>query len=574
MSEAASSDLAEAPQALRDPLLRRGFTALTPIQTAVLDPELQNRDLRLSSQTGSGKTVALGFLLADHVAPSAEGRGPFAIVLVPTRELAAQVQSELAWLFADLKARVISVTGGMNPYPERKALEAGAEVVVGTPGRLLDHLTRGSLDPAHLRALVLDEADQMLDLGFRDELEAIVERLPAARRTHLVSATFSREVVALADRLQKDAVAVEGTRLGAANHDIEHIAHAVHPTERDAAIVNLLLLAPEERTLIFVRTRAAATEVAQGLSESGFSAAPMTGEMEQRERTRTLDAFRNGQLRILVATDVAARGIDVADIGRVIHADPPENLEALTHRSGRTGRAGKKGTSIVLTSPRGIDRVSQLFRAARVQPKWAPLPDADAIRAAADQRLRRDLESSEQEPPARLLTLAASLLESSDPVALVARLLGRTSYEGPCEPRPITSVSPRRDSAPRPRPAAMGAPVGNRRFVPFRINWGERHGADPRRLLAMVCRRGNVRGQDVGAIQIGPTQSSFEIEASVSDEFARSIRRPDPRDPRVRIEPIDFDAAAAASAPTAPVMARRPPFRKPRPAVVETGSEE
>jgi ATP-dependent RNA helicase DeaD len=571
MSEAASSDLADAPQALREPLLRRGFTALTPIQTAVLDPELQNRDLRLSSQTGSGKTVALGILLASHVEPSPESRGPFAIVLVPTRELAAQVQSELAWLFADLKARVISVTGGMNPYPERKALEAGAEVVVGTPGRLLDHLTRGSLDPAHLRALVLDEADQMLDLGFRDELEAIVERLPAERRTHLVSATFSREVVALADRLQHDAVAVEGTRLGAANHDIEHIAHAVHPTERDAAIVNLLLLAPEERTLIFVRTRAAATEVAQGLSESGFSAAPMTGEMEQRERTRTLDAFRSGQLRILVATDVAARGIDVADIGRVIHADPPENLEALTHRSGRTGRAGKKGTSIVLSSPRGIDRVSQLFRAARVQPKWAPLPDADAIRAAADQRLRRDLEESDQPNPPRLLALAASLLEGTDPVALVARLLGRTNYEGPCEPRQITSVSPRRDMAPRPRPAAVGgAPMGNRRFVPFRINWGERHGADPRRLLAMVCRRGNVRGQDVGAIQIGPTQSSFEIEASVSDEFARSIRRPDPRDPRVRIEPVDFDAAASP----APAVARRPPFRKPRPAVIEAGSEE
>ena len=203
---------------------------------------------------------------------------------------------------------------------------------------------RGAIDASAVRSVVLDEADQMLDLGFREELEAILEKLPEARRTHLVSATFSREVLSLAANYQEDAVLVEGTGLGKANVDISYSAHLVRPHDRQDALVNLLLMRPDERCLIFVRTRAEASELAERLGAAGFRALPISGELEQRERNKTLEAFRNGMIKILVATDVAARGIDVPAIQHIINFDLPESVEDYIHRAGRTARGAARGT--------------------------------------------------------------------------------------------------------------------------------------------------------------------------------------------------------------------------------------
>ncbi|WP_437670036.1 DEAD/DEAH box helicase [Sorangium sp. So ce131] len=643
------------PAPLAGALARRGFTSLTPVQQAVLGPDLAGRDLRISSQTGSGKTVAVGLALAPSLeralaeraaAPAPDGAprttaAPAAVLIAPTRELAAQIAGELSWLLSPLGARVACVTGGTSFGAEARALRREPLVIAGTPGRLLDHLERGTIDPRGVVALVLDEADQMLDLGFREELEAIAGRMPAERRTHLVSATFSREVRALADRFQQGAVSVEGTRPGAANGDIAHVAHLVLPAEREAAIVNLLLLAPGERTLVFVRTREGAAELADRLTALGLPAGALSGDLEQRERTRTLDAFRSGAITTLVATDVAARGIDVPEVGRVIHADPPGDPEIFTHRSGRTGRAGRKGTSVLLVAPFAREHALRLLRRAGVDAVFRPVPSPADVLRAADDRLAAELaacrgaeraasaagegaeraesdgeggaesdgegaeraarhegaasaasagggvkSAGEGAPEARLKQLAARLLADMDATELVAALLARAKHTGPCAPQPVTVVAPPRAEPTRARPGmrrgdpeharpgmrrgdpeharpgmrrgdpeharpAMrrGDPEharpGMRRddpehaprlpFVPFQVNWGERHGADPRRLLALVCRRGGVSSREIGAIRIGSTASVVEVASPAAPEFARAVNRPDARDARIRI---------------------------------------
>src|SRR6185312_9109936 len=228
---------------------------------------------------------------------------PFALVVAPTRELAAQISKELEWLYAPLGALVTSVTGGASYVRELGALRRGPLVVVGTPGRLLDHLSRKSIDPAAVGVVVLDEADQMLDLGFRDELLAILGQVPENRRTILLSATFPREVQRLADACQKDPVVAAGAGAGERNADISHVAHLVLQEERDGALRNLLLMAPGERALVFVRTREGAAELADRLTDAGLPARAIHGDLEQRDRTRTLAAFRAGSVTTLVATD-------------------------------------------------------------------------------------------------------------------------------------------------------------------------------------------------------------------------------------------------------------------------------
>jgi ATP-dependent RNA helicase DeaD len=292
------------PPAIARAFTERGYTTLTAVQRAVLEPELAGKDLRISSQTGSGKTAALGLVLAPLAmqgapvraselppAPNHGGRahmtgpreagprakGPRALVLAPTRELARQIEEELNWLYAHVGARVAVLSGGASYRDEHRALARGPAVIVGTPGRLLDHLGQGSFDPSGIAAVVLDEADQMLDLGFAEDLEQILSRVPDERRTHLVSATFPPEVIALADRVQREPVAVQGTRLGVANVDIEHVVHLVDPHERIDALVNVLLAHGDQRTLVFTRTRAGAQEIGELLHDAGFRVAHPVG---------------------------------------------------------------------------------------------------------------------------------------------------------------------------------------------------------------------------------------------------------------------------------------------------------
>jgi len=445
------------PAPLASALRRRGFPALTAVQRAVLEAECEGRDLRISSQTGSGKTVALGIalarpLLAAPVSPA----GPAALVVVPTRELAAQVRDELRWLYAEIPGLGVEVvTGGTDLGRERRRLAEKPAIVVGTPGRLLDHIRAGALDCSGVGHVVLDEADQMFDMGFREELDAILEALPEERRSHLLSATFPPPVRQLADRFQRDALRLEGTRLGAANEDIVHVAHLVRPHEAYAALVNLLLLAEGARCLVFVRRRADTTEIAEQLASDGFVALPLSGDLAQSQRTRTLNAFRNGSVPILVATDVAARGIDVPEIATVIHLEPPSDAEAYTHRSGRTGRAGRKGLSLLLVPPYARRRVEYVLGSARVRADWQPAPTQARVRRTLEKRGRRRLRARIEADTPELTDAqrahAAELLEGRDPVAVVAALIEATTPALPREPLPVTAVEANEEEPWRPR---------------------------------------------------------------------------------------------------------------------------
>jgi ATP-dependent RNA helicase DeaD len=579
---------------LTQALVKKGFESLTPVQAAVLDPALDGRDLRITSQTGSGKTVAIGLVVRSFVLEGATSadrpRGaaasssalarPRALVVAPTRELAKQVEEELSWLYASIGARVVSVTGGASVRDERRDLGGRPAVVVGTPGRLLDHLRRGAIDASAVRAVVLDEADRLLDMGFREDLDAIVAFVPEGRRMHLVSATFPREVKALADSTQHSPVHVEGTRLGVANADIDHVVHLVEGRQRLDALVNLLLANPDEQTLVFARTRADVATVARELADAGFAAAPLSGEMDQAARNRALAAFKRGDLRVLVATDVAARGIDVQDIARVVHGEPPTDTDSYTHRSGRTGRAGRKGTSSILASPPELAKTLHLLRRAGVVHRFEPIPTADEIRRRADERTLSAL-MKEDEPGAsgsrgfdeRTWALAKRIA-AGDPTRAIARLLASTRFAGPTEPRDVRVLDPHpaRDpvragrSAPIERRAERGtraphgaaaerradrgspagapaAPVrarstgaeGAAPWVSFRVSWGRETQADPRRLLAMVCRRGQIRGADVGHIRVDRTYSVIDVAGHAAGAFARATAAPDPREPGITI---------------------------------------
>ena len=437
------------PAQLASAMQRRGFSSLTAVQRAVLEAECEGRDLRISSQTGSGKTVALGIALARHfiAAPtSGPSAGPSGLIIVPTRELAAQVREELRWLYEEIPAlRVEVVTGGMDLWRERKLLAQKPGLVVGTPGRMLDHIRNGALDCSHVEHVVLDEADQMFDMGFREELEAILEALPSERRSHLLSATFPPQVRQLANRFQRDALHLEGTRLGAAHEDIEHIAHLVRPNEWYAALVNLLLLTEGARCLVFVRRRVDTGELAERLAGDGFVALPLSGDLAQGQRTRTLNAFRNGSVPILVATDVAARGIDVPDIDTVIHLEPPSDAEMYTHRSGRTGRAGRKGRSVLIVPPFAQRAVERALYGARVKAEWQPAPTPDKVRKAIEKRARRQVRAlldAETGPTETQTGYAAQLLEGRDPAAVVATLLRFAIPALPREPMAVNTIDP------------------------------------------------------------------------------------------------------------------------------------
>ena len=437
-SPSAADVFALVPVPLRSGLIRRGFTQLTPVQDAALAAMNLDRDLQITSQTGSGKTVALGFVMARLLlAKTPRGRGPSTIVIAPTRELAAQVKDELEWLFADTREVSLDcVTGGTSIGAERFRLARKPLIVVGTPGRLLDHITNGVLDVTGVTQLVLDEADQMLDMGFRDELDGILATMPTERRTHLVSATFPAQVLALTQRYQQEALHIAGTAHGEAHADIEHVVHPVGPRERYAALVNLLLLSGDERTLVFVRTRQDTTGLADKLAGDGFAALPISGDLAQAQRTRTLASFRRGTVTTLIATDVAARGLDIPNVTTVVHVDPPIDPETYTHRSGRTGRAGQKGRSVLL-APRVRERaIRRLLQLAKVQVQWLPVPDADVVRARQIDRLgdRVRGQLAETKPCASQRSLADRLLAENSPQDVVAGLLAAMSQEQTREP--------------------------------------------------------------------------------------------------------------------------------------------
>jgi superfamily II DNA/RNA helicase len=343
-----------------------GYTDPTPVQERVIPEALAGHDLMVSSQTGSGKTAgfmlpALQLLTEAH---AVAGRGPRVLVLVPTRELSMQVTKAAEVYGANMRrVRTVSVVGGM-PYPaQNRLLQAGVDILVATPGRLLDQMQSGRIDLSRLQILVLDEADRMLDMGFKDDLEAIVARTPATRQTLLFSATLDSNIVRLAGSLLREPVRIEIDSQQARHESIEQRMHIADDQGHKNRLLNHLLREIDvNQAIVFTATKRSADEVAQDLHSKGFAVAALHGDMNQGARTRTIQALHRGRLRVLVATDVAARGLDVHGISHVINYDLPRQAEDYVHRIGRTGRAGRTGTAISLVNAREHSQVKTIER--------------------------------------------------------------------------------------------------------------------------------------------------------------------------------------------------------------------
>ncbi|KQO71208.1 DEAD/DEAH box helicase [Methylobacterium sp. Leaf89] len=528
------------PAPLARALTARDYEDPTPVQSAVIEAAAQGRDLLVSAQTGSGKTVAYGLAFAETLLGDAERFGPagapLALVIAPTRELALQVERELSWLYAETGARVISCVGGMDPRRESRQLNDGAHIVVGTPGRLRDHLERRNLATQDLRAVVLDEADEMLDLGFRDDLEFILSVTPKERRTLLFSATLPKAIATLAERYQNDAlrIAVKGQERGHA--DITYKAIRVVPRELEHVVVNTLRFMDAPTAIIFCNTRNAVRHLQAVLTERGFSAVALSGELGQGERNAALQALRDGRAKVCVATDVAARGIDLPTVSLVIHADLPHDAEVLQHRSGRTGRAGRKGTSLLLIPASKRRRAEQMLMIAKVSFEWAGPPTADEIRRLDGERMWQDPIFTE-EPAEEDVAMAETLMAQRTPQELAAALARIYRSRLPA-PEDVTDpgAGPERKSRPVYDPADADRIDAQGPAVWFRLNLGRRDNADPRRLLPMLTRRGNIGRQEIGAIRIFDRETKFEVRGGAASRFAQTFAKNG--SPEIQVEPI------------------------------------
>ncbi len=558
---------------LQAALAERGYLEPTAVQLAVLQPDTLEKDLLVSARTGSGKTVGYALAMASTLLGEAtrfeRAEAPIALVIAPTRELALQVQRELEWLYAKTGALIASCVGGMDIRREQRALAGGAHIVVGTPGRLKDHVDRGNLDTSALRAVVLDEADEMLDLGFREDLEAILDATPPDRRTLLFSATLPREITNLAKRYQRAAIRIAATAEDEPHGDIEYRAVVIAPHEIERATVNILRYFEAPGALVFCSTREAVRRLHGNLLERGFTAVSLSGELSQSERTHALQALRDGHARVCVATDVAARGLDLPDLGLVIQADPPRDAQGLLHRSGRTGRAGRKGICVLLVPASRRRGAERLFAEANVRPEWSPPPPADKIRARDQERLLKEVAQAE-EPSEEDLIAARALLAERSPEELAAALVRMYRARLPAPEELSESGPARREFSERPREERPRSENRRQEMRPvdttggfwFRMNVGRAAKADPKWMIPIICRRGGITKAEIGDIRILDRETLFEVAGGAAEAFTARLRQPDKIDPQIRIAPVTGGDGAPATG-EAPPRERR--YDKARP---------
>jgi ATP-dependent RNA helicase DeaD len=504
-------------------LAERGYAAPTPVQAAVLEPEAVGRDLIVSAQTGSGKTVAFGLAMAQNLLGEAgtlePSDSPQALVIAPTRELALQVSRELMWLYAQAGARIVSCVGGMDPSKERRSLARGVHIVVGTPGRLRDHLERGALDLSGLKVVVLDEADEMLDMGFREDLEEILDATGEGRRTLLFSATMPRPIVALAKRYQRDALRIETVGQDRGHGDIAYQAMTVSPSEVENAVVNLLRFHEAETAILFCATRDNVRHLHATLHERGFAVVALSGEHSQSERNSALQALRDRRARVCVATDVAARGIDLPSVSLVVHVEIPRDAETMQHRSGRTGRAGKKGTAVLVVPYPRRRRVEGMLRDAKINAEWIAAPTPETIRAQDRERLLAALlQPIEFDDEDRALAQKLMSERSAEDIAAALVHVHRAAMPQPEELIPNTPEARAADKEQRQRP-------GFEDTVWFRLAIGRRQNADPRWILPLLCRRGHITRNEIGAIRIGADETFVEIPRALAAKFSAAVER-------------------------------------------------
>ena len=503
---------------LNEALAERGYHTLTSVQQAVIAPELENKDLVVSAETGSGKTVGFGLaiapkLLGENKAFDNPG-SPLALIIAPTRELAMQVKQELTWLYEKVGAKIVSCVGGMDMREERRSLSKGAHIVVATPGRLRDHIMRKSLLTKQINTVVLDEADEMLDLGFQDDLEFILEKTPTNSRTLLFSATIPDAIIKLTKTYQVDAKRLKITNENSQHSDIDYrvISVAKHDTEN--AIINLLRYHEAKSSLVFCNTRAMVNSLSTRFSNRGFSVVALSGELSQHERTQALQSMRDGRAKVCIATDVAARGIDLPSLELVIHADLPSNYETLLHRSGRTGRAGRKGVSALIISKRTQQKAQRLLKLAKIKASFQNAPSVKMILEKDYERMVND-PIWEDELGSDQIKKAKLLLDKFDPDKIAAAYINLYNSQKSA-PEDLTPLNETLSSGRK----TFG------RSVWFSIEGGSNRDVQAKRLLPMLSKLGNVRREEIGKIIVENDISYFELRHSSLDKFINAMGHP------------------------------------------------
>lgn len=532
------------PESLARAVADLGFEQATDIQRSAIPALLEGRDVVGIAQTGTGKTAAFGLPLLAHVDPAQ--RGVQALVLTPTRELAIQVADAVESFAVQHGAQVIAVYGGSSYLPQLRALKHGAQVVVGTPGRVMDLMERGALVLDNLRVFVLDEADEMLKMGFAEDVETIASSIPDERITALFSATMPPSIARVAAAHLSDPLRIEVTPAATTVENIEQTYAVVPFRFKVEALTRLLAVWREDAALVFVRTRSTAEEVALELAGRGLAAAPLSGDVAQSDREKLVERLRHGGLDVIVATDIAARGLDVERIGLVVNFDVPREADAYVHRIGRTGRAGRSGRAITFFTPKEFDRLRVIERHIGLTLAEVKVPSPTEV---VDHRIAQVLRSLPigDHAPHREAILSSGI----DPVELAAALLARLTRV--TDDRPVTEGRLRReetvddsgaflyaefegrgrrgasDGAPRAS-RAKGARSGRDRaagpgaYVRYRVEVGHRDGVKPGSIVGAITGEGRIDGGQIGRIDIFPSFSLVELATEPSDESLRKLQ--------------------------------------------------
>ena len=543
-----------------------GYETPSPIQAACIPHLLDGRDLLGEAQTGTGKTAAFALPVLARLDLSL--KKPQTLVLTPTRELAIQVAEAFQKYAHHLPGfHVLPVYGGQSMIVQLRALARGAHVIVGTPGRIMDHLERKSLTLEALQTLVLDEADEMLRMGFIDDVEWILEHTPASRQTALFSATMPEPIRRIAQRYQREP---QHVKIRAATSTVAAIRQRywqVRGTDKLDALTRMLEVEEDfDAAIVFVRTKTATVELAEKLEARGYEAAALNGDMTQGLREQVIDRLKNGGLDIVVATDVAARGLDVPRISHVINYDIPYDTEAYVHRIGRTGRAGRSGNAILFVAPREMRMLKTIERATRQPIEPIALPTADEV---ADRRVvlfKQQIQEVLAEENLDFFYDITRRMESEDNLSarqIAAALAFMIQRERPLRPAEPATPPPPAPAATQPPPATAASKprprAGAGGLLPYRIDVGRNHGASPKEIVGAIANEGGIQGKYIGQIHIFDDYSTVELPADLSNEVIATLKRT-----RVKQKPLGLRPLTDGETPPAPPRKPRP--TGPRPA--------
>ena len=507
-----------------------GYEEPTPIQRAAIPAMLAGRDLLGQAATGTGKTAAFALPILEHLGD--RGREPVALVLVPTRELAVQVSEAIHRYGRELGARVLPIYGGAPIGRQLRSLENGVDVVVATPGRALDHINRGTLRLRGLTTLVLDEADEMLDMGFADDLESILAETPKARQTVLFSATLPPRIDGIARRHLRDPVRIEiSADAGATGGDplVRQSAYVVPRAHKPAALGRVLDVESPTAALVFCRTRDEVDRLTETLNGRGYRAEALHGGMSQEQRDRVMGRLRSGTAELLIATDVAARGLDIDQLTHVVNYDVPSSAESYVHRIGRVGRAGREGVAITLAEPREHRMLKTIERATKAKIAIEKVPSVADLRARRLDLTRAAIrESILTDDLDGLRVVVESLADEFDvmEVALAAVKVAHDAGGGPDDEEDIPQIAPKPEREPNePRPGTnRGSRAPSSGMTRLFVGAGREGGVRPQDLVGAITGESSLSGRQIGAIEIAQRFSLVEVPDGAADEVIDAMR--------------------------------------------------